>query len=89
MTHCIVSFPSGFYGIKTVPEGNIYRADLIRWDGHKGTNYPYELNDAFNYYIDSENTVYYSHPENNDCFVWCGGKRLNAHCHHLMQIAAR
>ena len=89
MTHAIVSFPSGFFGIKTVPEGIIYRADLIKWDGKKGTNYPHELNDNFNYYIDANNTVYYSNPNINDCMIWCSGKDLNRHCHHLAQIKAR
>ena len=89
MTHSIIHFKSGFHGIQVVSTGNIIKADLIKWDGKKGTSYPYELNDTFNYYIDANNTVYYTGKDDDDCRIWCSGKDLNRHCHHLAQIKAR
>lgn len=89
MTHKIIKFPSGFYGLVTVPEGTIVKADLIQWDGKRGTNYPHEPNPNFNHYIDAHNTVYYTEPDNTYARIWCSGNDLNRHCHHLTQIAAR
>ena len=89
MTHSIVKFKSGFYGLKVLSTGEFYRADLIPWDGKRGTSYPVDLNTSFEHYIDSENTVYYSDIGGADARVWCGWKRLNAHCQHLAAIKAR
>ena len=89
MTHKIIQFKSGFYGLVTVPENTIVKADLIPWDGKRGTDYPYEPIVTFNYYIDANNTVYYTNLDNTDARIWCSGKELNRHCHHLAQIAAR
>ena len=89
MTHKIIKFSSDFYGLVTVPENTIVKADLIPWDGKRGTSYPHEPNPGFNHYIDAQNTVYYSELDNSDARIWCSGKDLNRHCHHLAQIAAR
>ena len=90
MTHKIIKFPSGFYGLVTVPENTIVKADLIPWDGKRGTDYPHDLNNQiFEYYIDARNTVYYTDHDGINARIWCSGKELNRHCHHLAQIAAR
>ena len=89
MTHNIVKFESGFYGLKVISTGEIIRADLIPGDGKRGTNYPYNVNDCFEHYINAENTVYYTDKNGENARVWCSGNRLNAHCHHLAQIRAR
>lgn len=92
MTHEIVKFNSGFYGIKVCSTGQIWQADLIPWDGVKGTGgYTYDVENGggFKYYIDAKNTVYYTRANDNECMIWCPGSQLFAHCHHLQQIKAR
>jgi hypothetical protein len=89
MTHNIVKFASGFFGLQVISSGEIVRADLIRWDGKRGTSYSYNTGDSFEYYIDAANTVYYTDGDGKDARVWCAGKRLNDHCRHLAQIMAR
>lgn len=91
MTHEIVKFRSGFYGIKVCGTGEIWQADLIPWDGVKGAGgYPYDVkSSSFKYYIDAKNTVYYTRETDNECMIWCPGSQLMAHCHHLAQIMAR
>ncbi len=90
MTHNIVKMPSGFFGLQVISTGLFYRSDLIRWDGKRGTSYPYDAaGESFEMYIDADNTVYYANNNGIDARVWCSGSRLNQHCHHLMQIRAR
>ena len=86
----IISLPSGFFAMEA-KNGNISHPDLIRWDGKKGTYYPYDVESDHRteYYINAENTVYYSEIGGIDARIWCPGSRLNAHCHHLAQIRAR
>jgi len=90
----IKKLPSGFYGVWSwnSTEGHApLRADLIPWDGKRGTSCEYNAAGDSNYcdyYIDAENNVYYS-VHRGDTGYWCSGKRLSAHCHHLAQIAAR
>ena len=89
MTHNIIAFKSGFYGIQISSTGEIWRSDLIKWDGKKGTNYSYDTSGTFDFYIDAENAVYYVPQNDISVSVWCSGRNLNAHCHHLAQIRAR
>ena len=90
MTHNIVKFKSGFYGMQVISSGEIIDASLVKWDGKKGTSYPYNPdNENFEHYIDANNTVYYTDKGGINARVWCGGSRLNAHCKYLQQIAAR
>ena len=89
MTHNIIKLPSGFCALKVISTGTIYRADLLPWDGKRGTSYPVDLNPSFEHYIDADNNVYYTDANGVNARIWCGGKRLNAHCHHLAQIRAR
>lgn len=89
MTHNIISLPSGFYALQVISTGEFLRADLLPWDGKKGTQYPYNPCSSFEYYINAENTVYYTDKGGVNARVWCSGSRLNAHCHHLYQIANR
>lgn len=90
MTHNIVKFKSGFYGLKVISSGEIINASLVKWDGKKGTSYPYNPdNENFEHYIDANNTVYYTDKGGINARVWCPGSRLNAHCKYLQQIAAR
>ena len=89
MTHNIVKFKSGFYGLQVITTGEFVRIDLIPWDGKKGTGYPCELNSNFEHYIDANNTVYYTEIGGVDARVWCPGKNLNDHCRRLSQIRAR
>lgn len=81
MTHNIIAFKSGFYGIQISSTGEIWRSDLIKWDGKKGTNYPYDTSETFDFYIDAQNTVYYVPQNDISISVWCSGRNLNAHCH--------
>lgn len=90
MTHNIVKFESGFYGLKVISTGEIINAALKKWDGKNGTNYPYEIiSETFEYYQDAQNNVYYTGKNGVDARFWCSGNKLNAHCHRLMQIHAR
>lgn len=92
MTHEIIAMPSGFYGISVCGTNAIIRADLIPWDGIKGAGgfaYDVSSSESFSYYIDANNTVYYSPIETDECCVWCPGSKLMAHCRHLEQIKAR
>lgn len=91
MTHNIISFPSGFYGIQVISTGEIIKADLVKWDGKRGSSTPYRyINDTqFEMYQDANNTVYYSDPGGVNCRVWCSGKNLSAHLHHLDQVLSR
>jgi hypothetical protein len=84
-----IKFNSGFYGIETASTGEILRADLIKWDGKRGTSYPFDVSGRFEYYIDAENNVSYSDAGGKNLRPWCPGRSLNAHCRHLAQIAAR
>lgn len=92
MTQNIVSFPSGFYGLTGYNSADIIRADLVKWDGVKGTSYPFKWateSASFEYYQDAENTVYYTDKGGMDARIWCSGAELNRHCHHLWQIQNR
>lgn len=89
MMHSIERLTSGFYGLKVTSTGQFYRADLIPWDGKRGTAYPYDMCETFEYYQDAENTVYYTDKDGANARVWCSGSRLAAHCHHLYQIQNR
>ena len=90
MTHNIVKFKSGFYGLQVISTGEIIRASLVKWDGKRGTSYPYENRcENFEMYQDADNTVYYTDKGGINARVWCGGSRLSAHCKYLQQIAAR
>ena len=89
MMHSIERLTSGFYGLKVTSTGQFYRADLIPWDGKRGTAYPYDMNETFEFYQDAENTVYYTDKDGANARVWCSGSRLAAHCHHLHQIHNR
>lgn len=91
MFHNVIKFESGFYGIQVISSGAIWRADLIKWDGKRGTSYPYNIDDESNFemYIDADNTVYYTDKGGQNCRVWCPGSRLNQHCFHLHQINAK
>lgn len=88
----IEKLPSGFYAVWNTNNRNTeyWRADLVRWDGKRGTRNEYNVDDraGCNYYIDAENTVYYQ-IDGGDTGVWCSGARLNAHCHHLAKLTAR
>jgi len=100
MTHKIISLPSGFYAIEiTAGEnaGMIWQADLIEWDGQKGTGgWGYDLHaddpdNHFRMYIDSKNNVYYTRDDDPGfgCHTWCVGSQLAAHCHYLQQLKWR
>ena len=90
MTHDIIKFNSGFYGLRVISTNEFYRTDLIKWDGKRGTNYPYSVDsENFEFYINADNTVYYTDKGGANARVWCSGRNLNAHCHHLAQIRAR
>lgn len=87
--HNIEKLPSGFFAYTWADTGAIIRADLVVWDGKRGTSFPYSVDGTETaYYIDAENNVYYSVPGGNTG-IWCGASRLNSHCHRLAQIAAR
>lgn len=87
--HNIEKLPSGFFAYTWADTGAIIRADLVPWDGRRGTSYPYNVADVQTaYYIDAKNNVYYSVPGGHTA-LWCAGEELNRHCHKLMQIAAR
>lgn len=86
-THNIIKLPSGFCGLQVISSGQYCKADLIPWDGNRGTDYPYNVNNAnFEYYIDAKNTIYYTDRGGIDARIWCAGKELNAHCKRLNQI---
>ena len=90
MTHNIISFASGFYGLQVISSGEVVDAALIRWDGHRGTSYPYDsMCSNFEFYQDAKNTVYYTDKDGVNARIWCPGDRLNTHCHRLQQIKAR
>lgn len=89
----IERLPSGFYGVWNYSDTNEYapyRADLIQWDGKRGTGgWEFNTHDSSTeYYIDADNTVYYK-VFGGDTGIWCSGSRLRQHCHHLQQIKAR
>lgn len=88
--HSIIKLPSGFYGLMVNSTGVIIDAALIKWDGKTGTKYPYtNFCENFEMYQAANKTVYYTDIGGNDARVWCSGRDLNRHCHHLQQIAAR
>ena len=88
MTHNIIKFPSGFYGLIT-NSGTIVNAALIQWDGFEG-GYSYNTDsDNLNYYIAADRTVYYTNPDGTDARIWCAGPQLRKHLHRLAQIRAR
>ena len=84
----IEKMPSGFYALTWASDGKIVRADLVPWDGKRGTSYEYDTSGETDYYIDAENTVYYA-VNGGGTGTWCNGNRLNAHCRYLQQIKAR
>lgn len=70
--------------------GTVASQNLERWDGKRGTEYPYNVRDSRTaYYIAPDNTVYYSDVDGNNAGIWCSGSRLNAHCQHLNAVLAR
>lgn len=89
MTHNILKFASGFYGLQVISTGEIIDAALTRWDGKTGTAYPYNINNSFEYYQNAQSTVYYTDAGGKNARVWCSGRDLPGHTHHLAQIAAR
>lgn len=88
MIETVKKLPSGFYAVM---RGNdVHRADLIPWDGKRGTSYPYEItSECFRYFIDASGTVWCTENSSDTIHIWCGADRLNAHCHYLHQIAHR
>lgn len=88
--YSVVKFKSGFYGMKVNSTGDIIDAALIKWDGKRGTSYPYNVeNENFDYYIDAKNAVYYADKNGENLRVWCPGNRLNAHCKRLNDVLNR
>lgn len=88
MTETVKKLPSGFYAVMRGNE--VWRADLVQWDGKRGTSYPYEItSECFRYFIDASGTVWCTENSSDIIHIWCGADRLNAHCHYLHQLAHR
>lgn len=89
--HDIISFESGFYGLRVKSTGEIIDAALTRWDGRRGGGgYSYNAaSDCFEYFQDAAGTVYYTDRGGDNARVWCSASRLAGHLRHLQQIAAR
>ena len=96
----IVKLNSDFYALASAESCEQYEktgklidwknAALIKWDGKKGTTYPYNVDgSSFEYYIAADNTVYYTDKGGKNARVWCAGNKLAQHCHHLQQIEWR
>lgn len=85
----IEKFKSGFYGLYN---GDVLRdASLVKWDGKKGTFYPYDTkaeNEYCEYFISASGDIYFS-VAGGSSGLWCPASDLNKHCHHLAQIRAR
>lgn len=89
MLYNIVLLPSGWYAA-VWNDGTLIDGALMKWDGKRGTNYPYNVNgtENTNYYINAKNDVYYQ-IEGGYTGIWCSGKKLNSHCRHLQAIKER
>lgn len=80
---------SGVY-CRVWSNGTVIDQNLERWDGRRGTDYPYNVRDSrTEYFIAPDNTVYYSEVDGSNARIWCPGSRLNAHCQHLQAVLVR
>jgi hypothetical protein len=89
MTETIKKLPSGFYAI--MRGADVWRADLVPWDGKRGTEYPYNVNatECFRYFIDASGTIWCTENSSDRVHIWCGASDLNRHCAHLHRLLNR
>lgn len=88
----IIKFPSGFYGLCV--KGHIFNAALVQWNGSaKNTDINYfdicGTDNRFEYYQDSEGTVYYTDENGQNARVWCPAESLRKHLCDLKRILKR